>query len=274
MSIFLALLTSVVWGVADFIGGATSKKLQVFVVVLVSQTFGLLTIVVYGFVTGWDWDIRALSWALIASFTGFVGLGAFYEALASGRMGIVSPIAALGALVPLGAGLLAGETPSAIQYLGVIVAIVGIVLASGPELNGEADPKPVFLAVVAALGFGTCMWAVARGAEFSVAGTMATMRLSTITLALIAVIITSRKTKVVFGSWGALFTTGVLDVSANVTYAYAATLGLLSLASVLGSLYPVVTVMLARAIFKEKLLRVQYIGITAAMIGVAAIAGG
>lgn len=274
MAIVLALMGSVMWGIADFVGGFTSKKVHVAVVVAISQSFGLLTITIYGLLSGWDWDNDAWGWAVFASVSGFAGLMMFYQALSIGRMGIVSPIAALGALIPLAAGLISGDQPSVTQYLGIIVAIIGIVFASGPEISGGADPKPVFLAVGAAIGFGTCFWAMAEGSQYSVLTTMLAMRIVTVTLGLIAVSLTIRTLSVDAQSWRLLAVVGVFDVMANVAFGIATTSGMLSLVGVLGSLYPVATVLLARFILKEKLLPIQYVGVAAALLGVVAIGAG
>ena len=274
MAVVLALMGSVMWGIADFVGGFTSKKVHVSVVVTISQFFGLLTIALYGVLTGGQWDSAAWMWAVFASVSGFAGLMMFYQALSIGRMGIVSPIAALGALIPLAAGLISGDQPSASQYLGIVVAIVGIVFASGPEISGGADPKPVFLAVGAAVGFGTCFWAMAEGSQYSVLSTMLLMRIVTVTLGLIAVSFTIRSFTVESRSVKLLAVVGVFDVLANVAFGIATTSGMLSLVGVLGSLYPVATVLLARFILKEKLLPIQYVGVGAALLGVVAIGDG
>ena len=274
MAVILALFGSLMWGIADFVGGFTAKKVHVAVVVTISQSFGLVTITLYGLASGWNWNTDAWTWALVASVSGFAGLMMFYQALAIGRMGIVSPIAALGALIPLAAGLLAGDQPSAYQYLGIVIAIVGIVFASGPEISGGADPKPVFLAAGAAVGFGTCFWAMAEGSQYSVLTTMLLMRICTVTLGIIAVALTVRTISTDAHSWRLLAVVGVFDVLANIAFGFATTAGMLSLVGVLGSLYPVATVLLARFILKEKLMAIQYVGVIAAFIGVIAIGAG
>ena len=259
------------WGVADFLGGNQTKRLPVALVVGLSQFFGLLTAVGFSFIIGWEWDTRAVPWAMISSLSGYAGLMFFYKALAIGRMGIVSPIASLGAIVPVAAGLLAGDSPSAWQIIGIVVAIVGIVLASGPELSGGADAKPVFLAIGTAIGFGFCLWAIAKGSEFSVMTTMVGMRAQTVVLAAIAIVVTKSYAKVNLADGVRLSAIGALDILANVTFGYASTAGMLSIVAVLGSIYPVFTVLLAWWLLKERLMPVQYAGVVAALMGVAAI---
>jgi len=136
----LALLSSLLWGTGDFIAGLLSRKRSAYAVAGASQLVGLVLMTVIVLVTG-EWRIGWGSyvwWAALASVAGLGGLVMFYLALASGRMGVVSPIAALGVLVPLAIGLVGGESPSGVQLLGILIAVVGVVLASGPEVSGAA----------------------------------------------------------------------------------------------------------------------------------------
>lgn len=275
MAIVLALVSSIMWGIADFLGGVATKKSHVALVVGLSQIFGLGTVTVVGVFTGFDYTAEVIPWAVAASLSGFAGLSLFYQALSIGRMGIVSPIASLGVMVPLAFGLLGGERPSQLQIVGIIAAVVGIVLASGPELTGDADPKPVIFAVGAAAGFGVCLYTISRGSEFSVISTMTGMRMVTAILCTIwIVVVASKDRELVKPSWTVIAVVGFFDVMANVTFGYATSMDLLSLVSVLGSLYPVFTVLLALVFLKERLLPVQYVGVVAALTGVGFIAGG
>ena len=274
MAIVAALLSSAMYGIADFLGGKYSKRLPVTFVVGVSQFFGLLTAIAVAMATHSAWDSRAIPHAMLASVAGFLGLMMFYQALATGRMGIVSPIASLGVLVPLGVGLVHGEIPRAVQIIGIILAIVGIVLASGPELSGASDSRPVFLAVGAAVGFGTCFVFIADGSYYSVATTMIVMRLQTVPIAIVIALLTKSFAKPSRKEVGWLAVIGALDNGANLAMGYATTLGMLTIVSVLASLYPVVTVLLAWWLLRERLLVVQYVGIATALLGVCAITAG
>lgn len=274
MPLILALVSSLMWGIADFVGGLASKKTPAMVVVGFAQLVGLIIMVGIGLLGGFHWNAAAVPWAIASGMSGFIGLNFFYMALARGRMGIVSPIASLGALVPLSAGLISGDTPSNIQLIGVIFAIVGIVLASGPELSGGADFRPVLFAVGAAFGFGICLWTIAQGSSHSVVTTMTLMRLTSVAIAALSLTATRTVFDVRSIDWRLVLVAGAFDVLANVTFGLATTGDLLSLVSVLGSLYPVATVLLAWAILKERLQPIQYVGVAAALAGVAAIAGG
>ncbi len=278
----LALLSSGLWGSADFFGGLVSRRLPSIAVVGWSQSCGLVVGLVVATVVGaWSDPSGWLPWAVLAGASGALGLIAFYAALASGTMGVVSPIAALGAVVPLLAGVLAGEAPSVLQRVGIGVALLGAVLASGPELRGRRDDaqagrvrtRSVVLAALAAVAFGVALLAIGRGAEHSPVLTLVGMRgTSVVGFVVLAVVVRS-----VGGVRGrdlrALAAIGTCDLAANLCFGFATTLGLLSITAVLGSLYPVATVLLARFVLRERLLPVQWAGVAAALVGVALIAG-
>lgn len=275
MAAVLALLSSVVWGTADFIGGTLSRRRPAVAVLGGSQPFGLIAAVLSAAALGqWGGQRGALVNGAVAGVFGLAGLIAFYTALSTGRMGIVSPISSLGVLIPLGIGLVTGDHPSPWQLIGVLVAVVGVVLASGPELSGGAPARPVILAAMAALFFGCGIYFMAAGGRANPAMTVVMMRVVQV-LILAAVAVRA-------GSLGGLrpsdapmlAITGVFDALANVLYTSAASLGMLSLVSVLGSLFPVVTVVLAWRFHHERLLAAQYAGIAATVAGVVAITAG
>lgn len=278
MGILLALLSSGMWGTADFVAGELSRRRAALAVVGAAQIIGLGFMLVVATATGAWWAAIPvgdyLVWAALASIAGIIGLGSFYTALASGRMGVVSPIAALGVLVPLAAGLLQGDQPTPVQLVGIVIAICGVVLASGPEVSGGVGLKPLLLACLAALMFGLFLVFVAYGSQASAVLTMTSQRMVSATIAVIAVLVLRSVGGLQRSDGPRLLLIGVFDVSANLLFGLATTFGLLAIISVLGSLYPVVTVVLAWLVLKERLLPAQTAGIAAAFAGVAMISGG
>lgn len=276
MGALLALLSSLLWGTGDFLAGYLSRKRSAVAVLGGSQVVGLAVMLVIATATGaWSANPRYyLGWAALASISGLLGLLAFYTALAGGRMGVVSPIAALGVLVPLAAGLLAGEIPSTVQYLGIVLAIVGVVLASGPEVSGATGARPVLLAAFAALCFGLFLVFVAEGSQESAIMTMTAQRSVTACVVLAAAVVSRGVGGLQTADIGWLVAIGTFDVVANLMFAFATTYGMLAIVSVLGSLYPVVTVVLAWAVLRERLAPAQYVGVAVALVGVAAISAG
>jgi drug/metabolite transporter (DMT)-like permease len=271
----LAVLSSLMWGTADFLGGVQSRRLPPLAVYGLSQFVGLLTLVAFATARGaWAADPGYWPWAIAASVVGMVAMLAFYEALAIGPMGIVSPLVSLSVLVPVAVALLRGETPASVQILGIIAAIVGILLASGPELSGAESARPLILAGVAAAGFGAMFVFMAEGSSHDPLMTMTGMRITT--MVIFAVVLLRFRT---LGGAGRadlvpLLAIGVLDAVANVLYGFATTMGLLATTSVLADLYPVVTAILAAMFLRERLKAVQYVGVAAAVVGVMMISAG
>ena len=276
MASLLAIFSSILWGGADFFGGKLSKRYQAIAVTAVSQAFGLLIGITIILVSS-SWIKPNLSWdgyflsGVCAGLLGFLGLIAFYTGLATGRMGVVAPISALSVLIPLTIAFINGEKPSSTQLLGMSIALTGAVFASGPELKGGLAVKPIVLAVIAAFGFGTAIAFIARGSASSAIMTMTTMRFSTF---IVALFLFAR-----FRTTGGfkkkdlpvLVGIGAADFIANLLLGVATTKGLVSLAVVLGSLYPIVTALLAFKILHERLHKIQYVGIGFAIAGVAVI---
>jgi len=275
MPVILALLSSLVWGLSDFLGGTLSKKRKAVAVIGGSQSFGLIfvSLLAIAFQT-WTWNQSVWINGAIAGAMGLLGLVCFYTALATGQMGIVAPISSLSAVVPVTIGLVQGEQPSTMQLAGIVVALIGVILASGPELNGKVDPRPVLLALFAAVTFGFCVYFMARGARINPTMTVTAMRAVQVLLVIVLFLAIRNLGGLVKRDIPMLATIGASDAGANVLYTFAASLGLLSVVSVLGSLYPIVTVLLAWWIHKERLMKIQYVGIAITFSGVALLAMG
>lgn len=275
MPVILALLSSLVWGLSDFLGGTLSKKRKAIAVIGGSQSFGLVfvSLLTIAF-QAWTWNQAVWINGAIAGVMGLFGLVGFYIALATGQMGIVAPISSLSAVVPVTIGLLQGEEPSNMQLIGIAVALLGVILASGPELNGRVDPRPVFLALFAAVSFGFAVYFMAIGARVNPTMTVTAMRTVQVLIVITLLLVVRNMGGLKKRDTPMLATIGACDAGANVLYTFAASLGLLSVVSVLGSLYPIVTVLLAWWIHKERLMRVQYIGIAITFGGVALLALG
>jgi drug/metabolite transporter (DMT)-like permease len=278
VTVALALCASLLWGGADFLGGTAARRLPATGVVLASQSAALLGLLVVAAALGaYDDPVGYLGWALAAALVGVVALTSFYAALAEGTMGVVAPIAALGVVVPVVVGLAQGDRPSGWQGAGVALAVVGVVLASGPELRSAetaSAARPLLLAGVAAVGFGTVIVCVAHGARTSTTMTLLVMRATSVGVLGALAIVGAVAVRASRRDLPMLVAIGAGDVLANAALAVASTRGLLSVVAVLSSLYPAVTVLLARGIHDERLVRVQTLGVTAALAGVVLIASG
>ena len=275
MAILLALASSLMWGASDFVGGLISRRRPVLVIVGWSATFGLVMASVAVAVTGgWHGPYGWAPWGAAAGAAGALGLICYYAALASGTMGVVAPVTSLGVVVPVMVGVLSGESPSAVVWSGIVVAIAGIVLTSGPELSGGVSARPVVIAAMAGVFFGIFFVFADRGAEDSPLLTLWTMRASVAT-AFVALAVAKRTTGWLHGrDIGVVVLVAAGDLGANLAFAVASTKGFVSITSVLSSLFPVVTVLLARVVLQERLRRVQIIGVAVTMLGVAGISAG
>ena len=279
MASMLALLSSLLWGTADFFGGNLTKKYKALAVTGVSQSFGLMFGLVIVLVTS-SWFAPTLSWnnyflpGVLAGTLGFIGLTAFYAGLATGRMGVVSPISSLSALIPLTVAFINGEKPSTVQLIGMAVALTGAFCASGPEIKGGISLRPLVYALIAAFGFGTAITFIAQGSKSSAIMTMTTMRFTTFLIA--SALFAKYKTTGGFSKKDIPILIGIggADFFGNVLLGIATTKGLVSLAVVLGSLFPIVTALLAYKLLHERLHKFQYLGIIFAVSGIIIISLG
>jgi drug/metabolite transporter (DMT)-like permease len=279
MASILALFSSVLWGSADYLAGNLSKKFKPIAVTGASQAFGLLIGVILVLVSG-SYIAPNLSWdgyflpALGAGIAGFLGLTSFYSGLSTGRMGVVSPISTLSAVIPLTFAFLSGERPTSIQILGMAVAVIGAFCASGPDIVKGLPIKPLLYGLGAALGFGIALALMAQGSKTSSLLTMTSMRVASVSFCiLIAIRFRSiggfRKSNLFI-----LAVIGTTDFAANLLLGIATTKGLISVAMVFGSLFPIVTSLLAFKFLHERLHQVQYLGIFLAVSGVSLISIG
>ena len=275
MAAIYALISSLIWGSADYLGGRLSRRRSSLAVTGGSQPFGLLaTLISVALFGTWQLDRTIAFNGAMAGALGLSGLIAFYTALATGRMGIVSPISSTGVIIPFAIGMLTGDQPTAIQIVGVVVAISGVILASGPELSGGAPLRPVALAAYSAFAFGSCVYFMSKGGQINPGMTVVTMRFTQVTIMMTVAVIARSRGGLTKNDVPMLVIIGATDAIANVFYTMAAGTGMLSIVSVLGSLFPVVTVVLAWVFDKERLMPIQYVGICIALAGVAAITAG
>jgi drug/metabolite transporter (DMT)-like permease len=278
-AVALALLSSLAWGFSDFFGGLQSRRRQVLAVLVVTQSAGLLLslVVVGARGTAMPGPGAWLAWAMGGSLCGVAGLAAFYRGLSTGSMGVVAPISSAAAVVPLVAGLAAGERPNSLQAGGIAVAMVGVVLASreATDTPGEARVATgVGLALCAALGFGLFFVGLAHASEADASWSIVFARLASLAALFIAVGVTHTPVPHRPKDLAVLMPIGMTDTGANLLFALATTYGLLSVVAVLGSVYPVVTVLLARFLLHERLQTVQRVGAMGALVGAAMISAG
>jgi drug/metabolite transporter (DMT)-like permease len=245
-------------------------------VTVVSQGAGFVALLVAVAVRG-DVETRSFLLGCLAGVGGGAGLAAFYRALALGTMSVVSPLVACGAVVPFAIAIATGERPSLLAVGGAAAALAGAVLASVEERRAESPDRvrAVLLALVAAGALGIFVYFLGLGSrEGDAISALFGARVGSLSILVAAALVVRAPLGVGRGSLLAVAAVGVADVTANTLFAFASGHGLLALVAVLGSLYPIVTVLLAHIILGERLSRPQQLGISIALAGVAAIAAG
>jgi drug/metabolite transporter (DMT)-like permease len=282
----LALLSALVWGVGDFMGGVASRRSTAEQTLVISVPAGLLCIIPLAALVGGSVTASVLP-GMLAGVFGGLGILMLYAALALGPMGVVSPVSAvLGAAIPVMVGLVRGERPGVAAYVGMALAVVAIITV-GLEPSAPTDdavhqrlaPRALLLAIGAGTGIGLFFTVIALapsdGGLWPIVFARAMSALILVTLGVVTarrrrapVLATASSTR-----WLAVGA-GATDVAANTFYLVAAQTGLLSVVAVLGSLYPAATVLLARFVLAERLRTTQKIGMVLAIVAAALLALG
>jgi drug/metabolite transporter (DMT)-like permease len=282
VAIAFALGSSLLWGLADYLGGLKSRSYAVPVVLAAMYLASLLVMALFVGLRGEPAPASSHVLAgLGAGIVGIMALGAFYTALSIGTMSIVAPISATGVALPVIVGLIGGERPGALRSAGLALAVVGIVLASREAPGGPIGPREqrlsIALAILAGLGFGSYFVLAEIGSEGDVAWTLLLSRIMACPIIVVIALLALRRAGAVRPGWrmaAVLGGIGLLDLGANAFYNHASTIGELSSVSVASSLYPVVTVMLAALLLGERVQGVQRAGVVVALAGVLMIAAG
>jgi drug/metabolite transporter (DMT)-like permease len=277
---FLALAAAASWGTGDFLGGLSTRTASITVVLFVSQSAGTVFTLIVVLVAGHPLPGgTTLLYGVAAGLAGMVGLAALYTGLSVGRMGIVAPIASMSGAVPVLVGFLRGERPAPIQIAGMVLAFIGVAFAArAEEQEAEEEGKRlatgVGYALVAAATLGFTLVFLDIAGDRDATWAVFSMRVGALAVLGIAVAIQRPSFRMPPRDSGRLVATGLFDNGANLLFVLASARGLLTLVSVLGSLYPVSTVVLARTVLHERMRRSQAFGVAAALIGVALIAAG
>lgn len=283
----LALFSGLCWGTGDFLGGLMTRRLGVALVMAIAQGAGLVFTAALILLLGSPApELRYLVYGALGGLSGAVGLAALYQGLAIGPMSVVAPIVSLSVIVPVLVGFAQGDRPAPLQFVGMACAIVGIVLAareSDPtDIEGHPEPPSrrrigpgVVYALVAVVFLGLLVTFLDASGQGSAPWAAFMLRVVSVPLFVLAVIVRRAHERPPTGKeTGTLIVIGAFDNLANVTFALAAQSGALALVAVVGSLYPVSTVLLARGFLHERLSRLQLVGVIAAFTGVILIALG
>ena len=282
MAVVLGLLTAVAYGAGDFFGGLASRRSPVASVVVCSQAVSILFLVVLVAADPGEGPVGGdLAYGAAAGVVGCGGLVLLYRGLAVGRMSVVAPITAVGAAVlPVAWGLGEGERPSAAALGGVVLALLAVVLVSrapeGEEVVERAagGRTELLLALGAGCAFGVVFILLGSTSEDAGFWPLVGARPVSVAVLTLGSLALRQELRPRREDAAMVAATGVLDIGANALYLVALRSGLLSLVAVLSSLYPAMTVLLARVVLRERLTRGQIVGLAMAAAGVTLIAAG
>jgi uncharacterized membrane protein len=279
MAVFLALASALSWGTSDFVGGLVSRRVAVPVVLLLGQAFSFCIIVVVALATAEPFfeDGTNAAYAAGAGACSLLGIATFYRALAIGKMSVVAPISASGVALPVLVGVVSGDRPSAIAAIGLAAIVTGVVLASR-ETHDDADAArasraSVGLALLSAVGFGGFFTLTNPPSDDSVIWTLVLARSAAVPM--IALVVLARRPRFPGPKLAVVVSLiGCVDLVATALVALANRYGDVSVVSVVASMYPVMTVILAGIVLRERLRPPQLAGVAAALGGVAMVAAG
>lgn len=271
-ALLLALGASLAWGVADFVGPWQGRALGTLRVMLWAQLGGIALLAIVVAARGHGPHSWGVLWAIPAALSGTLGLYAYYRGMLTGTMAVVAPIAGASAIVPVVFGIATGDRPRSVQLAGIGAAIVGVALASREQQEGgRRIAAGAGLALLAAIGFGFYFPPMhAAGVADPWWGSLV-FRLTAGAIVLTAVAIRRPTVRLSGWSLGVVVGVGCGDTLGNLLFAASSGHGIVSLTSVLASLYPIVTVALAAVVLKERLARTQLAGVVLTLAGVGLI---
>jgi drug/metabolite transporter (DMT)-like permease len=306
LAIALALGASIGWGSGDFLGGLTTRRASLWAVIVGSQAVGLVAATLVVVLAGHGWPGLHAVWpVLLGGLASVVAISCFYKALAIGSMSIVAPISATNAMIPFLVGLAVGERPSVTQFAGVALAAAGVLLVAseraraGDIIGAAALPnepavepaavmaagtaarvprrdqrRAIALALTAAVAMGLVLVGYDATARYDPLWAMLGGRISSVVVFAIVFLVLRPRLEMRRSALPFIVAVGLLDTGANGLFALATTQGYLSLVSVLGAVYPVVTVLLAYVLLRERVAPHQLVGAVATLAGIALIAAG
>jgi len=281
--ILLGLAAAVLYGSGDFLGGMATRRVHVLAVLAVAETAAVIAALTAVVMWPGPASVAGLAWGISAGLTGGLGLIIFYAGLAAGPMSVVAPVSGLvSTILPVAVALAQGERPGAAVYAGALLCLVAIVLASSagdtsavPQSSRAAPGRAIGYGIASGALFGLFFLLIRNAGQSGELWPVAAGRIGELTIVLIAAA-ALRRGPLPRGAGGrpllAAAGAGVIDVVANICYVAATRTGAFGLAVVLASLYPGVTVLLARMVLGERLRWVQRAGLGLAAIGILLVA--
>ena len=271
----LAICSSLVWGVSDFAGGVLVRRHPVATIALLGHATSLVALGIVAAVVGVD--RTALLFGLAAGSFGGVTLFAFFKAMSLGTMSIVSPLLSLGSLLAFVLAVIGGERPSQLSVLGALIALVGAALAASARnhSSGRTHGSALRWALMAPLTLGFYLYLLGRGADEGASVSAVFGARTTSSFVLLGLALWLHATfRIGWSAFSVAVLIGLTASAALLAFGYAVDLGFISISSILASLYPAVTIVLAHLFLGERLRNVQLAGVLLILLGVVLVTVG
>lgn len=272
MAVLFALFAAAAYGVADFFGGLASRRVPAILVLVASYPIGAALMVAMLPVYGGPVSAGTLGWSAAGGVAGLAGVTLLYTSLGQAPMNVISPITAvMSAVVPVIGGVMQGERPHPVAWVGICLGLMAVVLISRQPADhplGPIDWQPLLMAVLAGVGFGIYFLCLAQSDPDSGLWPVVLSRLTSAILVLPLAAVGGAFVRLPSELFGLVVAAGMLDAAANLGFLLASRHGLLSLSGVITALYPAVTVLLAALVLKETTGRVQRVGLAVATAAV------
>lgn len=268
-TVIFGLAASLCWGSGDFNGGLASRRASATSVVIAAYAVGFVLLIALALIWREPFPaLRDIAWGGFAGLAGAIGLISFYSALSIGRMGIAAPVSAiLTASLPVLFGAFTEGLPGLLQLVGFVLALLAIGLISRPE-RAKGRPEGIGLALLAGCGFGCFFILISRVSPTATFWPLAVARLTSVLFLLLMAGMRRQQILPAMKVAPLVLLAGVLDAIGNAFFVLAAHSGRLDVAAVLSSLYPAATVLLAAILLRERVTRIQVIGIVIALVAV------
>ena len=274
VSIFYALGAFLSWGISDFVGGYTARRFNSFYLAALGHLSGTALMAFLALANHEALpSLLHLRWAFAAGACGGVSLALFYRALAQGNMGLAAPVSAvLGAALPVAFGMFTEGLPKALPTAGFVLALAGIWLVSRPD--GGRRPEGVALAMISGVGFALFFIFIKQAGSGAALWIAASSRASSLVATALITLVGRKFSPTYPLGFGIALLAGCIDVTGTFLFVRASQMGRLDTAVILSSLYPAVTVILARIFLGEHFTRWKTVGMIAALVAVPMIAAG
>ncbi len=274
--VVLGLTSAITWGSGDFGGGLMSRRLPLFGVVMTTQLVGMVVALAMAVLRGEPVPAGAdISWSLAAGAFGVVGMTSLYRGLVVGRMGVVAPTTGVvGAIIPVAVGFAIEGAPRVATIAGIVLALVAVVLVTRAPGHGSDRPSGANWAILAGTAIGGFNVSIGQLSGESAFGPLVIIRFVQILVLVLLIVAWRQPWRIHRTDLARLGVVGLLDMAGNAAFIGAAQVGTLAVASVLSSLYPVTTVLLAIGLLHEHVSRSHVVGLVLTAVAIALIAAG